>query len=182
MENGGKTVNTKKILRIVIPVLVIVVVGVMWFAKNSGGAADAGAADGANPDFVLEVTEGLDIEALKSYGLPIIIDFGADSCIPCKEMAPVLQELNQDLRGEAIVKFVDVWKYPELAEGYPVRVIPTQILIDAEGNPYVPADPQASQMTMYGNQETQEHLFTAHEGGMTKEMILTALTEMGLEQ
>ena len=130
-------------MRIVIPVLVIVAVGVMWFAKNSGGAADAGTSAGANPDFVLEVTEGLDIEALKSYGLPIIIDFGADSCITCKEMAPVLKELNQDLRGEAIVKFVDVWKYPELAEGYPVRVIPTQIFIDAEGNPHVPADPQA---------------------------------------
>lgn len=182
MENGGKAVNTKKILRIVIPVLVAVAIGAVWVAKNSGSAGDTAASANDNPDFVLEVTEELDIEALKSYGLPIMIDFGADSCVPCKEMAPVLQELNQELRGKAIIKFVDVWKHPELADGYPIRVIPTQIFVDSEGNPFVPADPQASQMMMYGHQETQEHLFTTHEGGMTKEMLLTALTEMGLEQ
>lgn len=56
---------------------------------------------GGNPDFSLYVTEKIDLEKLKSYGLPIIIDFGADSCIPCKEMAPVLLELNAGLRGKA---------------------------------------------------------------------------------
>ena len=92
MENGGKTVNTKKILRIVIPVLVIVVVGVMWFAKNSGGVADTGAADGANPDFVLEVTERLDSEALNSHGRTFSSAVCAHSCLPCKEMAAVPPE------------------------------------------------------------------------------------------
>ncbi|OLN32939.1 Thioredoxin [Desulfosporosinus metallidurans] len=39
-----------------------------------------------------------------------MIDFGADSCVPCKEMAPVLKKLNTEMQGKAIVKFVDVWK------------------------------------------------------------------------
>lgn len=133
-----------------------------------------------NPDFFLSVTEVLDLEQLKSYGLPIMIDFGADSCIPCKEMAPILKDLNGKLQGKAIIRFVDVWKYPKLSEGFPIRVIPTQMFFDSEGKPFRPADPDASQMLMYVLKDTEEHVFTAHEGGMTEQMILQALQEMGL--
>jgi len=132
-----------------------------------------------NPDFSLYVTESLDLEKLKSYGLPIMIDFGADSCVPCKEMAPILKDLNARLQGKVIIRFVDVWKNPNLAEGYPIRVIPTQMFFDSEGEPYRPSDPDASGMLMYVLKDTQEHVFTAHEGGMTEEMILQGLREMG---
>jgi thioredoxin 1 len=47
---------------------------------------------------------------IKSYGVPFVIDFGSDSCIPCKEMAPVLETLHEEFQGKAIVHFVDVWK------------------------------------------------------------------------
>jgi len=128
----------------------------------------------------LHVTEKIDLEKLKSYGLPIIIDFGADSCIPCKEMAPVLKELNEELQGKAIIKFVDVWKYEDLAKGYPISIIPTQIFIDANGDPYSPKDTEAMQMKQY-IRNSGEHVFTAHEGGMTKEELIDILKEMGLE-
>ncbi len=59
------------------------------------------------PNFELEA-EAIDLDALKTYGLPIIIDFGSDSCIPCQQMAPVLKTMNAAMRGKAIVKFVDV--------------------------------------------------------------------------
>ncbi|HBY19687.1 MAG: thiol reductase thioredoxin [Clostridiales bacterium GWE2_32_10] len=134
-----------------------------------------------NSDFALHVVDQLDIEKLKSYGLPIVIDFGADSCIPCKEMAPVLKELNTELHGKAIIKFVDVWKYQKLADGYPISVIPTQIFFDKEGKPYVPSDPEKMQMLIYSHKVTNEHVFTTHEGGMTKEQLLSALKEMGIE-
>lgn len=133
-----------------------------------------------NPNFLLNVAETLDLEHLKSYGLPIMIDFGADSCIPCKEMAPILKDLNARLQGKAIIRFIDVWKNPKLAEGYPIRVIPTQLFFNSEGKPYLPSDPDASRMLMYVLKDTQEHVFTAHEGGMTEQMILDALFEMGL--
>ena len=45
------------------------------------------------------------------------MDFGADGCMPCKMMEPTLHELNSELRGNAIIKFIDVWQYPEAAEG-----------------------------------------------------------------
>jgi len=133
-----------------------------------------------NPDFFLEVTETIDLARLKSYGLPLVIDFGADSCAPCKEMAPVLSDLNARLQGKAIIRFVDVWKDQKLGEGFPLRVIPTQFFFDSEGRPFRPSDPDASRMLMYVDEDTEEHVFTAHEGGMTEEMILQTLEEMGL--
>jgi len=176
-ENTPKSKRTA--IKILIPVLLICVVVSIWAIKNN--KKDTEPVGNDNTDFALHVTEKLDLEKLKTYGLPIVIDFGADSCIPCKEMAPVLKELNEELQGKAIIKFVDVWKYQTLAEGYPISLIPTQIFIDTKGKPYNPQDPQAMQMKLYSLRDTNEHVFTAHEGGITKEQLMSALKEMGLK-
>lgn len=178
----------KGAFKIIIPVLIILVVVGIWFVKNSeqqgilGNKTGTALSPTVKADFALHVTEQIDIEKLKSYGVPIIIDFGADSCIPCKEMAPVLVKLNQKLQGKAIIKFVDVWKYKKLAEGYPIRVIPTQVFIDKNGKPYVPSDPQGAKMRLLTSKDNNEHVFTIHVGGMTESMLLTALKEMGMKE
>ena len=53
-------------------------------------------------------------------------------------MAPILVALHDELRGKAIIRFVDVWKYRDLAEDIPLQVIPTQIFFDADGKPLRP--------------------------------------------
>ena len=176
--NSSKKQN---LIRIALSVMIILVVAGIWFVKNNGDRDRLEGSVPDNPDFELDTTE-LDLEQLKSYGLPIIIDFGADSCIPCQEMAPVLKELNVELRGKAIVKFVDVRKYPELAEGYPISLIPTQLFFDEDGNPYTPSDPEGMGMMLYETKDTMEHVFTVHEGGMTKDQLLDTLSEMGMEE
>ncbi len=171
--------SKKSIIRkiIIMVVLLGIVVGI-WAVKNYKKNIDLVGSD--NPDFALNVTRKIDLEKLKSYGLPIIIDFGADSCTTCKEMAPVLKELNQELQGKAIIKFVDVRKYKDLAEGYPISVIPTQIFIDANGNPYKQEDPNEMNIMFYSLGD-MERGFTVHEGGMTKEQLLNVLKEMGMK-
>lgn len=189
MSNENKIKSKRKLaIKILITILFIFSVGGIWIAKNfveSGKAIGSDNADKtaetANTDFALNVTKEIDMEKLKSYGIPIIIDFGAESCIPCKEMAPVLKELNKELQGKAIIKFVDVWKYKSFANGYPISVIPTQIYIDANGKPYTPKDPDTLKMKIITKGESKEHTFTAHEGGMTKEQLMSVLKEMGME-
>ena len=178
-NNQKEGVFKNRVIKIIIPILILAVIGGIWFLKNTGKSP---ATTDINADFALNVTEKLDLEQLKSYGLPIIIDFGADSCIPCKQMAPVLKELNEELQGKAIIKFVDVWKYQSLAQDYPISVIPTQVLIDSEGNPYTPKDANAIQLNMYSSKDTNKHIFTTHEGGITKEQLLNILKEMGLKE
>jgi thioredoxin 1 len=65
--------------------------------------------------------------------LPRLVDLGANKCIPCKAMAPILDGLRTEYAGRLEVQFVDVWKDPDAAEPYRVRVIPTQIFYGADG-------------------------------------------------
>lgn len=65
--------------------------------------------------------------------LPRLVDLGADKCIPCKMMAPILAELEKDYAGQLNVVFIDVWKNREEGLRYGIRVIPTQIFFDASG-------------------------------------------------
>lgn len=142
------------------------------------GAQELASLAETNPDFALDA-KSIDLKALTAYGLPIIIDFGADSCEPCKAMAPVLKKMNTETRGSAIIRFVDVWKNPRGADGFPIQVIPTQIIITADGKPYVPSEDIGIQFTLYRHKETKEHAFTAHQGGLTEAQMRAILDEMG---
>lgn len=133
-------------------------------------------------DGVLNLTKPFNLAEYRASGVPVIIDFGADSCIPCKEMAPVLVALHDELKGKAIIRFVDVWKYRDLADGIPLQVIPTQVFFDAEGNPFTPSEKLQIQMNQYVTKDTNEHVFTTHEGGITKEQLLAVLAEMGMKK
>lgn len=66
--------------------------------------------------------------------LPRMLDLGADKCVPCKKMAPILAELRAEYAGRADIDFIDVWKDPQAGAPYDIRVIPTQIFFDAAGN------------------------------------------------
>ena len=182
------------ILKILILAVVLVAIAAMWLVKNGSllkvtpeqaeavaSAADATGADATQDqeaDFALEA-EAIDLAALFSYKLPVIIDFGSDSCIPCQEMAPVLKSVNAESQGKAIIKFVDVWKYTDAAENFPVQVIPTQVFFNADGTPYVPGDDLGIEFGFYNTKDTQKHVFTVHQGGLTEEQMEKILADMG---
>jgi thioredoxin 1 len=58
------------------------------------------------------------------------IELGADKCIPCKAMQPVMREIAQENKGTIQVVFYDVWKTPKYAKDYGIQMIPTQVFID----------------------------------------------------
>jgi len=62
-----------------------------------------------------------------------MIDLGATECIPCKMMAPIIEELKSEYAGRADIIFIDVWKNPNEAQKYGIRSIPTQIFFDQNG-------------------------------------------------
>ena len=58
---------------------------------------------------------------------PVIVDFYADWCIPCREIPPVLREVKQEIKNVKIVK-VNVDKNPYIASNFNVHNIPTVIV------------------------------------------------------
>lgn len=90
--------------------------------------------------------------------LPLLIDIGAKQCIPCKMMAPILEELKREYAGVLNVQFIDVWENPNAGQKYRIRAIPTQIFYDASGR------------------ELYRHM-----GFMSKEQILNAFKEFKID-
>jgi thioredoxin 1 len=125
----------------------------------------------------------VDLDSIMSYGLPVVIDFGSDTCRPCIAMAPVLETLYEEWQGKAIVHFIDVWKYTSAADDFPVTLIPTQVFYQADSTPFTPSEELTKEIefTMYYNKNTKEHVFTVHQGGITEEEMKKIFAEMGVE-
>ncbi len=66
-------------------------------------------------------------------GMVTMIDLGADKCVPCKMMAPIMAKIEKVFEGKAAIIFIDVWKHREQAGRFGIRAIPTQIFYDEAG-------------------------------------------------
>ncbi|TVQ05080.1 MAG: thioredoxin [Balneolaceae bacterium] len=89
---------------------------------------------------------------------PVLVDFYADWCGPCKMMAPVLQDLKRRM-GDAIhIIKIDTERNPDVAIHYQVRGIPTLILFKKGYNLWQQAGVmQAAQLEQIINQKLEEH-------------------------
>jgi len=174
--------NRKNILiMIVLASISLVIVGV-WLIKNTAKQVGYGGDQSSNPDFTFDITETIDMTRLKSYGLPIIIDFGSSTCVPCKELYEVILELNRELQGKAIIRYVDTGKFKDITAEFPIRVLPTQIFIGADGKAFMSESPLFTQNMVFSMRSSIEHEFTIHEGALTKGQLTGILQEMGIEQ
>lgn len=94
----------------------------------------------------------------QTVALPRLLELGADRCVPCKMMKPIIDELSKEYQGKVQIDFIDVWKNPGEAEKYQVRSIPTQVFFDREGK------------------EVFRHI-----GFFSKDAITEKFTEMGIK-
>lgn len=66
-------------------------------------------------------------------GMVTMLDLGAHECVPCKMMAPIIEELKKEYAGKASIVFIDVWVHRDQPRKYGIRAIPTQIFYDRNG-------------------------------------------------
>ncbi len=146
-----------RIVRVVIVAAVVVAAGLVLASRQRGPSGGDGAV-GAASDGVVQAPVESAPAAAEAEGLPRLIELGSVSCIPCQMMAPILEELRKEYAGKLKVDFIDVWQDTEAARRYGIRVIPTQVFLDASG----------------------QEVFR-HEGFFPKEDILARWKELGVE-
>jgi len=98
-----------------------------------------------------------DFKQVLTSGKPVLVDFGANSCVPCRQMRPILREIDKEYAGKARALVIDVYKYQTLAREYKVQLIPTLVFFDSKG----------------------KEVFR-HVGVMEKEKIVGKLKEIGM--
>ena len=131
-----------KVGRIAVVVALLAVVAVVISRK-----------EGARPP-----TTGQTDTAPAATGLPRMVELGSVTCVPCKMMASILEELRKEYAGRLQVDFIDVQPNKAAGKAYGVRFIPTQVFFDASG----------------------KELFR-HEGFFAKDDILAKWRELGVD-
>ena len=98
-----------------------------------------------------------DFKKALTDGKPFLVDFGANSCIPCRQMRPILKEVDKEYAGKTRVLIIDVYKYQDLAREYKIQLLPTLVFFDPKGK------------------EVFRHM-----GVLDKEKIVAKLKEIGM--
>jgi len=91
-------------------------------------------------------------------GKVTLVDLGANACVPCKLMAPILEKLKKAYDGKAAIIVIDVWQNRDQAGRFGVQAIPTQIFFNEKGK------------------EVYRHV-----GFMSEAAIIKQLKKMGVE-
>ncbi|MBA7633420.1 hypothetical protein ES703_40986 [subsurface metagenome] len=105
----------------------------------------------AQPSRIVSLKEAL------SNGKPTLAEFGASTCIPCKQMKPILEQLALEYEGKLNVVIIEVYDQMDLTRSYKIMTIPTQVVFDSNGKEV-----------------------TRHIGFWPKEQIIAQLKKMGV--
>ena len=95
---------------------------------------------------------------IPAKGMVTMVDLGAKKCVPCKMMAPIMEKVEKDYQGRAVIHFFDVWEDREPATRFGIQGIPTQIFFDKDAK------------------EVYRHV-----GFMSEADIVSQLTKMGVK-
>jgi thioredoxin 1 len=139
----------RRLWRAAVPLILAVVVIIVFASKPS---------QDTQPFSTPTLPAAGHTESVAQAGIPRLVDLGADKCIPCKAMAPILVELRAEYAGRLQVDFIDVWKNPGAGDPYNIYSIPTQVFYDGHGRE-----------------------LTRHEGFISKRDILATWKRFGVE-
>jgi len=112
MQFTGASRDT--VMRIIFVVLIILTAAGIVIYKNSSLPEN-------EPDYSVQK-------------LPTLLMFSSTGCPYCQIMIPILEEMQEEYKGQINIEIIDAYEHPEEAEKYPIISFPTLILLDSDGD------------------------------------------------
>lgn len=81
------------------------------------------------PGTVLELPEEQAVTLIRNGGLPILIDFYSTTCMPCRMMHPIVENLARRRAGDLTVLKVNTSENPRLASSFRIQAVPTYVIV-----------------------------------------------------
>lgn len=79
---------------------------------------------------IIHVNDGNFEDKVVNHNVPVLVDFWAEWCPPCKALAPLLDEIAEEYNGKLVIAKMDVDQSPQTPPKYGIRGIPTLILFE----------------------------------------------------
>ncbi len=172
----------KRAFQVVIVALIVVVITGIYIVKDKKDnptTTNTSPSSGNAAAMPLNVT-GVDLAALKGYGIPFMIDFGYEGCIWCQRLEPTLELLHKEWAGKALIMYVDIEKYPDAMKGFKLSAYPTQAFFNADGTAYKPSD-TIKQRLRFDTYTKDGQSYTLHVGYLEESDLRAVFAEMGLK-
>ena len=111
----------------VLPILMIIIVAKLW--GMGGNEEQLHAQPVAEPP----TNTGQELKKALQSGKPVLVDFGSNKCIPCRQIRPILKAIEKEHDGKAHVLIIDVFENRELGREYRIQLIPTLVFFNRSG-------------------------------------------------
>lgn len=190
--------NKTQIKKIISIILILVVVGILfgiYTYKNKsnqstennrivseaqdGSKSNSSSNDGGNSNNSIETDEPIDYDGIVKEGKSLILIFGSEDCIACRQLKPVMEKLSDKYEGKIYIKYVDIVKHPDFYDNYKFQYIPSLIFFKNDGTPYIPSKEYIDEYNFeIAKDDSGNAKYTLHQGALPQEILENIIQEL----
>lgn len=190
--------NKTQVKKIISIILILVVVGILfgiYTYKNKsnqstennrivseaqdGSKSNSSSNDGGNFNNSIETDEPIDYDGIVKEGKSLILIFGSEDCIACRQLKPVMEKLSDKYEGKIYIKYVDIVKHPDFYDNYKFQYIPSLIFFKNDGTPYIPSKEYIDEYNFeIAKDDSGNAKYTLHQGALPQEILENIIQEL----
>lgn len=190
--------NKTQVKKIISIILILVVVGILfgiYTYKNKkdqstennriaseaqdGSKSNSSSNEGGNSNNKIDTDEPIDYDGIVKEGKPLILIFGSEDCIACRQLKPVMEKLSDKYEGKIYIKYVDIVKHPDFYDNYRFQYIPSLIFFKNDGTPYIPSKEYVDEYNFeIAKDDSDNAKYTLHQGALPQEILENIIQEL----
>lgn len=187
--------QVKKIISIILILVVVCILFGIYTYKNKnnqstdnnrisseaqdGSKSNSSSNEVGNSNNSIETDKPIDYDGIVKEGKPLILIFGSEDCIACRQLKPVMEKLSDKYEGKIYIKYVDIVKHPDFYDNYRFQYIPSLIFFKNDGTPYIPSKEYVDEYSFeIAKDDSGNAKYTLHQGALPQEILENIIQEL----